>query len=214
MILGHVGHPTRRQFAVVGDNVNMASRIQAMNKSLDTRFLVSDAVIDNLPADTIEISKVASERLRGKQNPVRLHAVERFVEEDDFFVVQRTLHPLLDDGTGFASKLYVRLFAAAPELEAKFASGVAAQGQMLEHMLRSVVFGLGRSNHMALGLHVLGARHVRYDLEARHYEAFGQAMIDTIADILGAEKYTPRVADHDRDRPHSSVVGGQCPDVT
>lgn len=194
VILGHVGHPTRRQFSVVGDNVNMASRIQSMNKALDTNILVSDAVMDHLSPGTIEISKVTSERLRGKQEPVRLHAVSRFIELDDFFVVQRTLAPLLDGGATFANTLYARIFKAAPELEAKFVNGVEAQGQMLEHMLRSVVFGLGRSNHVALGLHALGAKHMQYQIEPEHYAIFQRAMIATIADILGPETCTPRVA--------------------
>ena len=72
--------------------------------------------------------------------------------------------------------------------------GVEAQGQMLEHMLRSVVFGLGRSNHVALGLHALGAKHVQYEIEPEHYAVFRYAMIDAIAEILGPETYTPRVA--------------------
>ncbi len=35
-IVGRVGHPSHQQFAVIGDTVNVASRIQAANKTLGT----------------------------------------------------------------------------------------------------------------------------------------------------------------------------------
>lgn len=194
-IVGEVGHPARRQFSVVGDHVNMASRIQAMNKSFGTNLLVSDSVIDHLPANTLTIEKATSAQLRGKQEIVHLQAVNGFAELDHFLLVQRTMSPLLDGTSKFASKLYERLFRAAPELEKLFVNGVEAQGQMLEYMVRGVIFGLGRSNHLSLGLQDLGNKHTHYGVEPRHYDVFRKAMLDTIEEILGEKAYTPQLAD-------------------
>ena len=43
-ILGHVGHASHRQFTAIGDVVNVAARVEAMNKPLGTRMLIVDEV--------------------------------------------------------------------------------------------------------------------------------------------------------------------------
>ena len=35
VILGRIGHPGKRQITVIGDTVNIASRIESMTKELD-----------------------------------------------------------------------------------------------------------------------------------------------------------------------------------
>jgi len=40
LIVGMMGHPDHRQFTVVGDAINVASRIEDANKTLGTRFLM------------------------------------------------------------------------------------------------------------------------------------------------------------------------------
>ena len=39
LIVGMMGHPSHRQFTVIGDAMNTASRIEDTNKTLGTRFL-------------------------------------------------------------------------------------------------------------------------------------------------------------------------------
>jgi class 3 adenylate cyclase len=49
VILGRIGHPGKRQITVIGDTVNMASRIESMTKEVDVPILVSDSVVAHLP---------------------------------------------------------------------------------------------------------------------------------------------------------------------
>lgn len=49
VILGRIGHPGKRQFTVIGDTVNAASRIESMTKELGVPILVSDSVVGHLP---------------------------------------------------------------------------------------------------------------------------------------------------------------------
>ncbi len=77
VIVGRVGHPVQKHFAVVGDTVNIASRIQSMNKECGTDVLVSDAVVSKLPEGTISSAATFAAGLRGKAVPVQVHAVTR-----------------------------------------------------------------------------------------------------------------------------------------
>ena len=40
--IGHLGHPTHRVFSVIGDPMNVASRIQGETKKTNTSILISD----------------------------------------------------------------------------------------------------------------------------------------------------------------------------
>ncbi|WNH09708.1 adenylate/guanylate cyclase domain-containing protein [Thalassobellus suaedae] len=53
--IGHLGHPKHKQFAVVGDPVNTASRIQSFNKEVKTSILISDSIYRGVPKDTLDI---------------------------------------------------------------------------------------------------------------------------------------------------------------
>ncbi|MFO1049641.1 MAG: adenylate/guanylate cyclase domain-containing protein [Geminicoccaceae bacterium] len=195
VVIGELGHPAHRQFSVIGDSVNTASRIQAINKELGTTVLVSGEVVDQLPEGTLAFGQVRQTTLRGKARTVRLFEILDFARPNHVLLVQSTIKPLLLDSNGFARRFYPRFFRAAPEVERLFVNGTEAQGEMLEFMLRSLVFGLGRTNHLALGLQTLGQKHVAYGVEPRHYDVFRQALLETIEETLGPTRYLPDIAE-------------------
>lgn len=71
IVMGHVGAADHYEYRAIGDIVNTASRIEALNKLLGTRILVSSELIDGLP-DVIS-REVGTFLLAGKQQPITLH---------------------------------------------------------------------------------------------------------------------------------------------
>ncbi len=76
VILGDIGPARRLEFAVLGDTVNVASRLEATTRELDCQCVVSDSVVQkagNGSQDTFKLHK--GQRLRGRQNPIDIWVV-------------------------------------------------------------------------------------------------------------------------------------------
>jgi len=58
VLVGRIGHPERPDFTVVGDAVNIASKIEAANKEYATRFLVSEELAETI-RETLRLGKTS-----------------------------------------------------------------------------------------------------------------------------------------------------------
>ncbi|MEJ2213311.1 MAG: adenylate/guanylate cyclase domain-containing protein [Gammaproteobacteria bacterium] len=67
-IVGNVGSSKRFNYAIMGDTVNLASRLEGANKFTSTDILISDSVAENLP-DSFLLREVATIRVKGKEKP-------------------------------------------------------------------------------------------------------------------------------------------------
>ena len=188
--LGHMGHPTHRQFAVVGDPVNVASRVQEQNKNLGTHLLITDDVLAHLPKESVIIGSNAEVSLTGKEQTYVAHEVLGFAKPDVNLELQATLDVLLKDEDRFADVFYHKVFAQAPQVRAMFRKSMLSQGRMLTHMLSGIVYSLSRPEHLRLGLAKLGRDHVQYGVTPEHYPIVRDALLATIEEELG-EAYTP-----------------------
>jgi adenylate cyclase len=71
-MVGNIGHPRRMEFAVLGDTVNLASRLEGANRFFGTTVLVGDTV-GALVADQFHLVPVARIVVKGRSQPVEVY---------------------------------------------------------------------------------------------------------------------------------------------
>jgi adenylate cyclase len=78
VVAGKLGFPGNKKMTVVGDAVNLASRIEAANKRAGTQFLMSEETF-RLVEDKVEVGQKAKLSLPGKSGEYNLYEVKGII---------------------------------------------------------------------------------------------------------------------------------------
>ena len=190
--IGHLGHPKHRQFAVIGDPVNVSSRIQGVTKETDTGILISKSVYKSLPEDHLKIKSILTRHLKGKEEPFDLYELEGFSKPDVHLALQSSLDYILRNAEAFSDRFYEKVFKAAPQVRGLFKNNMKAQGRLVMHMIAGIVYTLSRPEHLKMGLASLGKSHEKYGVKPEYYPVVLECLMKTIEEEMG-EDYSEEI---------------------
>lgn len=82
MLVGNMGSRRRFNFTIMGDNVNLASRLESLNKTFGTRLIISESTYQAVATKTL-VRELDLIRVKGKSVPVKIYELLGISDEGE-----------------------------------------------------------------------------------------------------------------------------------
>jgi len=104
VLVGNVGSSTRLSYTALGDGVNVAARLEGINKLFGTTICISDSIYDQVQADIL-VRPLKRVQVKGRKTEFMIYELLAFRASDDPELSMRDHHEELSAMTWTASQL-------------------------------------------------------------------------------------------------------------
>jgi len=186
VVIGETGHPYKMQLTVLGDTVNIASRIESQTKLTGAQILGSSDFVAQVPMETGEQFRVQVTR-GGFWDT--LSAISIAQVADPILLVQESYDRVRPRSEEFASLFYDKLFTANPEVARLFAgTDMAVMRRLFMETIGRCVQKIERLPELAIEMRALGAHHVSRGVTMDHFHIGGAALLAALSDFGASSK--------------------------
>lgn len=80
--IGNIGTPDHLEYTVIGDTVNVASRIEAQNRQFNTQILISETTYE-YAKDILDVIKISSVPIRGREKNIDIYEIINILDKNE-----------------------------------------------------------------------------------------------------------------------------------